>query len=554
MSLSVYLSKVPVNQKTKIAIHGVFSVRVKDRKSATAIRHTIKYDCNHARNMVLILHNKLYELIPKHPELKDIHASFCSVSTLRNAVYGWDGKSADKIKHINQVFSEEGMMRDWSDLFFALKAFCQSQLDPKTFHSILIKIKSSYEQFYTNIAEYSKNPVAYAAKFGNSGAPRPPKPKRLKLINNASLMMDREKWTLKKDRGERSTRRYIRLKLANKYGVKVPINWEKFDLPKGSEINSIDVNVRNDGVYLNFAYGKRLVETAAGNAEETKGNPLLSEKPKVWAGCDVGMINVLTIVTTNASGDSLIVGGNAFKNYNKQFNRHKARLDKSIANEATEFKSFTRTSDGAEVKIAMSHSDVGMLMKRTRTHMIERRNRYFNSEMDKLSKRVVDFALREGVTDFVLSKNLPFLKTDDTEKSALHSSTKQSFYHLPLGKLLNHIERKLKLVGIRVHSINEAYTSKVSCISGDVRGAKALRTSLGRSLLTKDCQGSRVKRGRYRDHKTTLQINADCNAAVNHIKLANPDYEVMLDTHLKQKLCNPIKVKSDLSFCQYLAA
>jgi putative transposase len=174
--------------------------------------------------------------------------------------------------------------------------------------------------------------------------------------------------------------------------------------------------------------------------------------------------------------------------------------------------------------------------------------------MDKLSKRVVEFALREGVTDFVLSKNLSFLKTDDTEKSALHSSTKQAFYHLPLGKLLNHIERKLKLVGIRVHSINEAYTSKVSCISGDVRGAKALRTSLGRSLSTKDCQGSRVKRGRYRDHKTTLQINADCNAAVNHIKLANPDYEVTLDAHLKQKLCNPVKVKSDLSFCQYLAA
>lgn len=267
-------------------------------------------------------------------------------------------------------------MRDWSDLFSALKAFCQSQLDPKTFHSILVKIKSSYEQFYTNIAEHSKNPVAYAAKFGNSGAPRPPKPKRLKLINNASLMMDREKWTLKKDRGERSTRRYIRLKLADKHSVKVPVNWEKFDLPKGHEINSIDVNISNDGVYLNFAYGKKQVDTAGGTAEENKSKPLLSEKQNVWAGCDVGMINVLTMVTTNPSGDSLIVGGNAFKNYNKQFNRHKARLDKSIANEATEFKSFTRSSDGTEVKIAMSHSDAGMLMKRTRMHMIERRNRY----------------------------------------------------------------------------------------------------------------------------------------------------------------------------------
>jgi transposase len=153
-----------------------------------------------------------------------------------------------------------------------------------------------------------------------------------------------------------------------------------------------------------------------------------------------------------------------------------------------------------------------------------------------------------------LFKNLSFLKTDDTEKPVLRSSTKQSFYHLPFNKLLNHIERKLKLVGIRVHSINEAYTSKVSCISGDVRGAKALRTLLGRSLSTKDCQGRRVKRGRYRDHRTKLQINVDCNAAVNHIKLSSPDHEVALDSSLKQKLCNSVKVTSGLSFCQYLAA
>jgi hypothetical protein len=67
----------------------------------------------------------------------------------------------------------------------------------------------------------------------------------------------------------------------------------------------------------------------------------------------------------------------------------------------------------------------------------------------------MDFALSEGVIDFALSKNLSFLKTDESKNSTLYAKTKQAFYHLHLGKLLNYIERKLKLVGIRVHGINE---------------------------------------------------------------------------------------------------
>jgi len=121
---------------------------------------------------------------------------------------------------------------------------------------------------------------------------------------------------------------------------------------------------------------------------------------------------------------------------------------------------------------------------------------------------------------------------------------------LPFGRLLNLIAQKCKLVGITIHFIDEAYTSKMSCFSADVRKAKALRLEKGRSLLTNDCKGSRVKRGLYRDHGTGLLYHADLNGSVNHIKIANNDYDPSYLINHKEKICTPLRIKSDYSFCR----
>lgn len=531
------VSKKEETETPKFKIEGVFSVRVTDAKAKKALIHSIKYDASHARNMVLILRAQLYEQQKTCERAKELYSIFTRDNLLREAVYGRKGgKFAHLVLDLINHYKNNA-------LFLQLAKFSQRQLDSKTFYGVLKSISSSFQQFHTNLKAYLANPGAYAAKFGNPGAPRPPKAKGLKTLSETSLALDGEKWSLKEkivDKKTKEKRYFIRIKCAHKNPVLVPVNWKKFPLPAGKSLRALNINVSNDAVYLNFSYGQMQ------SGVEPKTNNILPLKKK-WAAGDVGMINVLSLFVDDENTRSLLLCGNAYKNYNKQFNRHKAALDKKIAAQATRFKTVKRGDD--TVKVAIKHSPLGESLKRTRTHLIECRNRYFSSEFDKLSRRVIHYLLNANVTDFVLSKNLSFLKTSD-EKSSLRSSTRQSFYHLPFGRLLNLIAQKCKLVGITIHFIDEAYTSKMSCFSADVRKAKALRLEKGRSLLTNDCKGSRVKRGLYRDHGTGLLYHADLNGSVNHIKIANNDCDPSYLINHKEKICTPLRIKSDYSFCR----
>lgn len=524
--------------KPTFEIEGCFSIRVTDAKAKRALMYTVKNDAVHARNMVSILRNQLYEAQKTNEDIREVYKVFINDRALRAAVYGRKGGGyADKVALIRSHFKS-------NDMFIQLCEHAQTQLDSKSFYSILGALKSQYKQFVTNIKAFVKNPDAYKNKFGNDGAPRPPKAKKIATISHASLSLDREKWRLIDkvvDKKTKETRPFIRIKCAHKHSVLLPINWHHFPVPEGKILRALNINVSNDAVYLNFTYGHVLEK------EQGDGSRVKQHKKKKWAAGDVGMINVLSVLVDDLTTPSLVLCGNQFKNYNVQFNRHKARLDKEIAGEAIEFK--TILSQDKEIEIAIEHSELGNAKKRLRTHIIEKRNRFFQSEFDKLSRRLVEYLLAAGVTDLALSKNLSFLKTA-SEKTKLQRKTRQQFYHLPFGKLLNLIQSKCDVVGIKTHFINEAYTSKTSCFSGDVRSAKARRDAKKQPLSTTDCQGSRVKRGLYKDHKLGLKFHADINGAINHIKVADPDYDPIHLLENKQKLCNPIRIKSDYFFAQ----
>jgi putative transposase len=530
-------------KKPDFKIEGCFSVRVKQAKAKKAFMHCIRYDAMHAKNMVLILRAQLYETQKTNERTREVYLAFINDRLLRDAVYGRKGgKSADMVTLIREFFKG-------NRLFEQLCRFCQRQLDAKTFHAILGSVSASYEQFFTNIAAYSANPKAYAMRFGNAGIPRPPKAKKLVTVSQASITLDREKWSLQDkvvDKHTKETRPYVRIKCAHKKAIFVPVNWHKFPVPEGKTLRSLNVNISNDAVYLNFTYGHEVT-----TSKDERPTQEYHQRQQKWAAADVGMINVLSLLVDDKDTPSLLMCGKRFKDYNKQFNRHKARLDKEIAAQATKFKTLKRKE--GDVTIAIKHSKLGESIKRTRTHLIECRNRYFDTEFNKLSRRITDYLRQSGVTDLVLSKNLSFLKTSK-EKSKLNSQTRQSFYHLPFGRLLNLIEQKCQLVGITLHFINEAYSSKVSCFSADVRQASAQRLEKGQSLSTNDCKGSRVKRGLYKDSGSGLKFHADINGAINHIKIANKDYNPCYLLHHKKKLCNPIRIKSDFSFCRLTPA
>lgn len=173
----------------------------------------------------------------------------------------------------------------------------------------------------------------------------------------------------------------------------------------------------------------------------------------------------------------------------------------------------------------------------------------------------------------VLSKNLNFTKT--TGEIKMLKKTKQKFYQIPFGKLLNLIEQKSINYDIEVKWIDEAYTSKTSSISGDVnhvqQKGKTIREKISKNLtiekeeliIPNDLRGNRgvkkgLGRGIYRDIEIRKIVNADINGACNHIKVYLKDKSKDMINTLKQqenylyKWCNPIKIKSNHEFDKLL--
>lgn len=147
--------------------------------------------------------------------------------------------------------------------------------------------------------------------------------------------------------------------------------------------------------------------------------------------------------------------------------------------------------------------------------------------------------------------------------------TKQKFYQIPFGRLLNLLEDKLTEKEIDVVEINEAYTSKTSSLTGDVVKVQ-LKNKNKELIIPNDFNGSRgskvkgnlnnpLGRGLFKDIVINKVINADINAAVNHIKvgidkltinkMGYSNIEINRDLF---KYCNPIKIKSNHEFDKLL--
>jgi len=563
--------------KPKYHIHGTFSINITDRKAKKGLIYSIKEDAPHIRSMVLIIKKELYDQSETSQYKKEIYDLFSSNAVLRDVVYGRKGndknpKSTEyknKIIKLRQYFLNHSMFQDLCD-------FSKRKIDPKNFISILSEIDSNFTNFFSSLDSYLENPTAYARKMGNSGIPSTPKPKKLSRINNASLMLSADMWSfksetkkileevevknkkgvlLKKMKKVKKIFYYIRVKVG-KFSYKIYENWMNFPKPKGQEVRCLNISHSNGSLYFNFSYG---------DTNEFKEVKLKKKQKQKLASGDVGLINTLGVFINDVTSPSFILSGKRFIDYNCKYNKKIAKLNKEISNNAIEWKEIERVvrdengdklldEKNEEVKeltqIPTKYNELGKSLRKQKSVITEDRNRFFKNEFNKMSTHLVQYFKKVKVTDFVTSKNLSFAKVKGSIN--MHKKTKQKFYQIPFGELLNMIERKCKLKGIKFHDIDEAHTSKTSCLSKNVNEMKKLRKKSEKSLSTNVYGGSRVKRGFYKDFAFNILFNADINGAINHLKVKfkRSDFKWLLE--YKGKLCNPLKFKSDEDFIKKL--
>jgi IS605 OrfB family transposase len=348
--------------------------------------------------------------------------------------------------------------------------------------------------------------------------PKPPKPKKLSKVTNYSVELDKY-----------NSLSFTKLEKENLVGINlsdrmVYIHVDKKQVEKLTEISklySARLVYDNGNLCLQISYVKDV------------RRDILNTKRK-FASIDIGINNLMTVFIDDETTSSLIVNGKPFKDYNSKFNRLMAKLNESKSKEVVEW---AVSKSGS--KYPAKYTEKGKKIGKFISYLYAKRNRFFHDQFHKIAKRVVEYLHLHGVTDLFISKNLAELKNNG--ECNLNKATKQNFIQIPFIKLLKNIEYKAQEYGIKVHYVDERYTSKASCISDDV---KSIQESPN---LTNAFKGKRVKRGLFLDVVINKVFNADINGAVNHIKVATgKSFEWLKDKLFK--LCNPIKIKSDYEF------
>ncbi len=475
-------------------------IRVVDRKAKEKLLEYV-YSYKHVENMLIILMQQNYELFQEKKTSNDFkYLSRYQVmrAVIRGTPGGKDGKGADYIK---EKYKDNQLMQNLLEAGRKLKIHNLTM--------ILNRIKANFKGFFTKHKKGDK-------------AAKPPQPKKLAQVIKFSIPLDVNAWSL-----ERKDMLGINLSDEMFY---LPLNHEKLVaiVDKLAHIQAITIKMSNGEIYLLISYRHQM---------QPQGACLQTKE----AGLDIGINNLAGIVIADEKTPSLIISGKQFKHYNATFNRFVAKLSATIASLRNQIKD---KPDDTTTANRLRY------LLQFRRFLHEKRHRFFYDQFHKVSKRLLEYLKAHQVTDLYISKNLARLK--NSGDCHLATSAKQSFIQIPFIKLLEYIEYKAAEYGIRVHVVDEGYTSKTSCISGDVTQIQE-QARQDKPILTNDFKGSRVKRGLFKDSVLACVFNADLNAAVNIIKVGTHKAFGWLKNTLF-KLCNPILLKCDWELVCFLRA
>lgn len=201
----------------------------------------------------------------------------------------------------------------------------------------------------------------------------------------------------------------------------------------------------------------------------------LKLNPNNAFGIDLGIDNLLSIVSNQQGIAPVLIKGKVIKSINQQYNKNKAKL--ASRNKHRHIKALTR--------------------KR-----FCRINDYFH----KVSHWLIQEAIETDTGTLVVGTN-PDWKTSIN----IGKQNNQKFVSIPYRSLISKIKYKAELVGIKVIEREESHTSKASAVDFDVI------PNTFKDKPESAFSGKRVKRGLYKTKSGQL-INADVNGAANILR------------------------------------
>lgn len=500
-----------------------FTVHETDMKVVRHLKKAI-LSYKHLENMLNILLktelDKIYEIEIIEDRDYSMFNLLLNPTIMKAVLSNTNGaeKTKDNIALVNDYFKDNELFKNAKEMGHIL--------NDKNISMIVRRLSKDWNNIFDKRKEFFANPSAF------TGVPQFPSAKKIAKVHQYSIPMEQDKFSLKR-------KNVLGLTVFKRM---IYTRFRTNDYVSSKTIKSMTVSLSNGNIYYNFNY-----EVPKQDKVKKSSNV---QKIQKKAGGDVGVINTLSLFIDDEKTQSLIVSGSPFIKYNSYFNKQLAKLNIDLSKNVIEYKTIVK-KDKTTVEIPVAYNSIGRSLKKQRSQLHENRNRYFDSEMNKISKKVLTYLQVNKVSDLVISTNLSKAKEDGSIE--MRKKTKQKFYQIPFGKMLNLLKTKGSEFGICVIDEDEAYTSKTSCLTRDVNDNQA-RKALNITVTPNDLNGNRgakgkkLGRGMYKDRELNKVFNSDLNGAANHIKVGFPETDLSVYGTNLWKVCNPIKIKSTNDF------
>ena len=223
-----------------------------------------------------------------------------------------------------------------------------------------------------------------------------------------------------------------------------------------------------------------VIEVIYNEPESTVSNDILA------ASIDLGLNNLVALTSNQPGFIPLLINGRPLKSINQFYNKRSSHLQSQLKG---------------------SRKSSRRIQRLTRC-----RNQKVDNYLHHASRLIIGILVAQQIGTLVMGKNAQWKTEIDLGKQ-----TNQNFVSIPHARLIEMLEYKARLVGIKMIVQEESYTSKSNFLNLDpipVYGHTG----------TDDVafSGKRIKRGLYRTSIGQL-INSDVNGSYNILRKAIPN-------------------------------
>jgi IS605 OrfB family transposase len=405
--------------------------------------------------------------------------------TIQSNKSEWQRKELEEVKAI--IESDEGLKGWIEKLKEQKKRIGEAWICSQVINQEVSNLKS----WAKALKEYKKNPEKF------KGRPGLPKPKKLKNLIRFTVVVpcvrEGRKLRLKLRNGERP----LEVLLPGEFGYKVKEVRLVYDM---------------EWIEVQVVYEKEISIDSVGVYQ---------------AGIDLGLDNIVSVVSDNPLMRSFIVSGKELKSYGRWFNKKRAEIQSHmdlILNMVKEEK------DEGKRKVLEERY---LELKRYFWNLCKARDRKLGNWVHQVTRRLVDLLYETG-------HRVVYVGKDAVDKTGINLGKRinEQYVYIPHRKFIDTFKYKCEELGIEVIEVDEKYTSKASPISDDVVSIQSKKKN-GEEVKF---SGKRVKRGLYKDLKLGKVFNADLVGAMNIIKVGAKLRRLLFDMKtLFIKLCNPVK-------------